>query len=26
VQTRDDGAIFVVDDAGDTVWLVRRTA
>ncbi len=26
VQTSDDGAIFVVDDAGDTVWLVRRTA
>lgn len=26
VQTREDGAIFVVDDAGDTVWLVRRTA
>ena len=26
VQTRDDGAIFVVDDAGDTVWLVRRSA
>ncbi|WP_260171447.1 sorbosone dehydrogenase family protein [Sphingomonas sp. BK481] len=26
VQTRDDGAIFVIDDAGDTVWLVRRTA
>ncbi len=26
VQTRADGAIFVVDDAGDTVWLVRRTA
>jgi len=26
VQTRDDGAIFVVDDAGDTIWLVRRTA
>lgn len=26
IQTRDDGAIFVVDDAGDTVWLVRRTA
>jgi glucose/arabinose dehydrogenase len=25
VQTRADGAIFVVDDAGDTVWLVRRT-
>ncbi len=25
VQTRDDGAIFVVDDAGDTVWLVRRS-
>ncbi|MEP9401803.1 PQQ-dependent sugar dehydrogenase [Sphingomonas silueang] len=24
VQTRADGAIFVVDDAGDTVWLVRR--
>ncbi|WP_342657077.1 sorbosone dehydrogenase family protein [Sphingomonas sp. NY01] len=26
IQTRDDGAVFVVDDAGDTVWLVRRTA
>ncbi len=26
VQTRADGAIFVVDDAGDTVWLVRRTS
>jgi len=26
VQTREDGAIFVVDDAGDTVWLVRRTS
>lgn len=26
VQTREDGAIFVVDDAGDTVWLVRRKA
>ncbi len=26
VQTRADGAIFVVDDAGDTVWLIRRTA
>lgn len=26
VQTREDGTIFVVDDAGDTVWLVRRTA
>ncbi len=26
IQTRDDGAIFVVDDAGDTVWLVRRTS
>ncbi len=25
VQTRADGAIFVVDDAGDTVWLVRRS-
>ncbi|OWK29020.1 PQQ-dependent sugar dehydrogenase [Sphingomonas mucosissima] len=25
VQTREDGAIFVVDDAGDTIWLVRRT-
>jgi glucose/arabinose dehydrogenase len=25
IQTRADGAIFVVDDAGDTVWLVRRT-
>ncbi|MFS0737478.1 sorbosone dehydrogenase family protein [Sphingomonas sp. 1P06PA] len=24
IQTREDGAIFVVDDAGDTVWLVRR--
>lgn len=24
IQTRADGAIFVVDDAGDTVWLVRR--
>jgi len=26
VQTREDGAIFVVDDAGDTVWMVRRTS
>lgn len=26
VQTRADGAVFVVDDAGDTVWLVRRTS
>ena len=26
VQTREDGAIFVVDDAGDTIWLVRRTS
>ena len=26
VQTRDDGAVFVVDDAGDTVWMVRRTS
>lgn len=26
VQTREDGAIFVVDDAGDTVWLVRRAS
>lgn len=26
VQTREDGAIFVLDDAGDTVWLVRRTS
>ncbi len=26
IQTRDDGAIFVVDDAGDTVWLVRPTS
>jgi len=24
VQTRDDGAVFVIDDAGDTVWMVRR--
>ncbi|MDY0958565.1 sorbosone dehydrogenase family protein [Sphingomonas sp. CFBP8993] len=24
IQTRTDGAMFVVDDAGDTVWLVRR--
>ena len=24
VQTRDDGAVFVVDDAGDTIWMVRR--
>ena len=24
IQTRSDGAIFVVDDAGDTVWMVRR--
>ena len=24
VQTREDGAVFVVDDAGDTVWMVRR--
>ena len=24
VQTRSDGALYVVDDAGDTVWLVRR--
>ncbi len=26
VQTRPDGAVFVVDDAGDTVWLVQRTS
>ncbi len=26
VQTRADGALFVVDDAGDTIWLVRRTS
>lgn len=26
IQTRGDGAIFVVDDAGDTVWLVRRAS
>ncbi len=26
IQTREDGAIFVIDDAGDTVWLVRRAA
>ncbi|WP_312487665.1 sorbosone dehydrogenase family protein [Sphingomonas sp.] len=26
VQTREDGAIFVVDDAGDTIWMVRRTS
>ncbi|MBJ6120865.1 PQQ-dependent sugar dehydrogenase [Sphingomonas mollis] len=26
VQAREDGAIFVVDDAGDTVWMVRRTS
>ncbi|MET0269626.1 MAG: sorbosone dehydrogenase family protein [Sphingomonas sp.] len=26
IQTREDGAIFVIDDAGDTVWLVRRTS
>lgn len=26
IQTRDDGAVFVVDDAGDTVWMVRRTS
>ncbi|MDZ7280461.1 PQQ-dependent sugar dehydrogenase [Sphingomonas sanguinis] len=26
IQTREDGAIFVLDDAGDTVWLVRRTS
>ena len=26
IQTRDDGAIFVVDDAGDTIWLVRRAS
>ncbi|HIV78196.1 MAG TPA: sorbosone dehydrogenase family protein [Candidatus Sphingomonas excrementigallinarum] len=26
VQTREDGAIFVLDDAGDTVWLVRRSS
>jgi glucose/arabinose dehydrogenase len=26
VQTRGDGAVFVVDDAGDTVWLVRRAS
>ncbi|TVV72135.1 sorbosone dehydrogenase family protein [Sphingomonas solaris] len=24
VQARDDGALVVVDDAGDTVWLVRQ--
>lgn len=24
VQTRSDGALIVVDDAGDTIWLVRR--
>ncbi len=26
IQTRDDGAVFVVDDAGDTVWMVRRSS
>ncbi|GAM01816.1 PQQ-dependent sugar dehydrogenase [Sphingomonas parapaucimobilis] len=26
IQTRADGAIFVLDDAGDTVWLVRRSS
>ena len=26
VQTRGDGAVFVVDDAGDTIWLVRRAS
>lgn len=26
IQTREDGAIFVLDDAGDTVWLVRRAS
>ena len=26
IQTRNDGAVFVVDDAGDTVWLVRRAS
>jgi len=26
IQTREDGAIFVLDDAGDTVWLVRRSS
>ncbi len=26
VQTREDGAVFVVDDAGDTVWMVRRSS
>lgn len=26
VQTRDDGAVFVVDDAGDSIWLVRRAS
>ncbi|MET0271125.1 MAG: sorbosone dehydrogenase family protein, partial [Sphingomonas sp.] len=24
VQARADGSLFVVDDSGDTVWLVRR--
>ena len=26
IQTRADGSIFVVDDAGDTVWLVGRSS
>ena len=26
IQTRGDGAVFVVDDAGDTIWLVRRAS
>lgn len=25
IQTREDGAVFVVDDAGDSVWLVRQS-
>lgn len=26
VHTRTDGGIYVIDDAGDTVWLVRRAS
>ena len=26
VQTRADGGVFVADDAGDTIWLVRRAS
>lgn len=25
IQTRDDGAVFVVDDAGNSIWMVRRS-